>query len=337
MSERVNLSLDEATALCMDALLASGCDEQNARAVTRIVMAAEGDLCASHGLFRMPGYVDSLKRGKVNGKARPRLERLAPGVLRVDGDDGFAPLALEVGRHHLIETARAQGLTALSLVKIFHFAALWCDVEPYCEAGLAAFAFTAYMPCVVPAGGSEPLYGTNPMAFGWPRPGGDPVIFDQAAAAMARGDIMIAARDGHEVPPRVGVGPDGKETTDPNEILKGAQLAFGGYKGANIALMVELLVGALIGERFSYEAAQYDEIDTGPVRGGELVLALDPARFGDADGWAEHAEGLFRHMEGMDGVRLPGARRYRNRKRTPEDGVTVPASLYESIRQAAQS
>lgn len=337
MTEMVRLSLEDAEALCMEALLANGCDERNARAVTRVVMAAERDACASHGLFRVPGYVASLKDGRVNGVAEPRLEQVAPSVLRVDGDNGFAPLALDTGRDALIETGRAQGLAALSLVKVFHFAALWCDVEPVCDAGLAGFAFTAYMPCVVPTGGSEPLFGTNPMAFGWPRPGGQPVIYDQAAAAMARGDIMIAARDGHEVPPGVGVDPSGRDTTDPKEILKGAQRAFGGYKGANIALMVELLVGALIGERFSYEAAEHDEIDSGPVRGGELLLALDPDRFGDAAGWADHAEGLFSRMAGMEGVRLPGARRYENRRRTAQDGVAIPATLHGAIQQCIVS
>src|SRR3546814_2781775 len=92
------------------------------------------------------------------------------------------------------------------------------------------------------------------MAFAWPRPGRHPLVFDQASSASARGEIMIAAREGHAVPPGTGIDAEGRDTTDPNAILDGgAQLPFGGYKGASIALMIELLVGALIGDKFSFK------------------------------------------------------------------------------------
>jgi delta1-piperideine-2-carboxylate reductase len=157
------------------------------------------------------------------------------------------------------------------------------------------------------------------------------MVFDQATAAMARGEVMIAARDGHELPPGVGLGPDGQPSQDPEQVLKGVLLPFGGYKGSTIAMMVELLSAGLIGEGFSFEAARYDTKDGGPPRGGEFMLALDPGRFGDADGWQAHAEGFFDGLTALDGVRLPGDRRYANRARSPEDGVEIPESLHEKI------
>ena len=87
----VNLTLEEADALVMRVLRANGCDEANARAVTDTVMAAERDICHSHGIFRIPGYVASLRSGKVNGKAAPTVKQIAPGALQVDADRGFAP------------------------------------------------------------------------------------------------------------------------------------------------------------------------------------------------------------------------------------------------------
>ena len=80
------------------ALESNGCDKENAAAVGRTISAAELDGCAAHGLFRMPGYVASLRSGKVNGKAKPTVTRISPGVVKVDGDHGYAPLALEMGR-----------------------------------------------------------------------------------------------------------------------------------------------------------------------------------------------------------------------------------------------
>ena len=330
----VTLTLNEVHGLATRCLTVNGCDADNARAVADTITAAERDICASHGLFRLPGCVASLRSGKVNGSANPRVEVLAPGVLRVVGDGGFAPLALQVGRAPLAERARSQGIAALALTGIHHFAALWAEVEPLASDGLVAFAFTAAFPYVTAAGGRRPIFGTNPMAFGFPRPGKSPVVFDQASSALARGEIMIAARDGHSVPPGTGIDADGNDTTDPNAILNGgAQSPFGGYKGASIALMIELLVGPLIGDNLSFEAREADNGDGGPPRGGELMLAIDPARFGDPDGWAAHAEALFERMLEEEGVRLPGGRRHVNRAKTPTDGVRVPEVLRVKIEE----
>lgn len=330
--QSVTMSLEEAHALAVRCLTQHGADEENARAVADIVTAAERDLCHSHGLFRIPGYVASLKSGKANGKARPAVSDLAPSVVRVAGDGGFAPLALEVGRAALVERARSNGIAALALNDIYHFAALWPETEALAEQGLAAFAFTAAFPYVVAPGGRTPIFGTNPMAFAWPRPGKHPMVFDQASSTMARGEIMIAARDGHSVPYGAGIDSNGKDTTDPKAILDGgAQLAFGGYKGAALAMMVELLVGALIGDKLSFESEAVDNGDGGPPVGGELIIALDPARFGDGEGFAAHADLLFERMLSDDGVRLPGDRRRKAREVTARDGIRVQESLSRTL------
>jgi len=332
----IQVPLSEVRDLATRALTTNGCGQAQADAVADTVTRAEADGCASHGLFRIPGYVASIKSGKVDGDAVPTVNRLGPSAVKVDGAMGFAPLAQQVGVKPLIEAARETGIAALSLVRIHHFSALWNEVEPICDAGLIGFAFTAYKPVVAAAGGSAALYGTNPMSFGWPRAGGNHVIFDQASSAMARGEIQIAARDGHSVPLGTGLGPDGEPTTDPAAILKGVQLPFGGYKGSNIAMMVELLCAGLIGEGFSFECEDYDVVDGGPPRGGEFMMAIDPARFGDADGWQSHGEAFFQRFLGIEGTRLPSARRYANRLKTPTDGATVSAQLIADIKALVQ-
>lgn len=327
----VHLSLDEAHSLAMDCLLKNGCDEANARAAADRMIQAEGDLCHSHGLFRLPWYAGAVKSGRANGQAKPRVERLAPAVIRVDGDGGFAPLAQEIAHQPLVDCARENGIASLALVNTFHIAAMWPEVEKLAMDGLCGFAFTASYPYVAPAGGSKPLYGTNPMGFSWPRKNKPPLVFDQASAAMARGEIQIAARDGHSVPETAGIGPDGEATTDPNVVLDGAQLGFGGYKGAALAMMVELLAGAMIGEFLSIESAEDDGGKGGPPKGGELMIAIDPARHGDPEGFLTRGEKLFEAILAQEGTRLPGARRFINRQKTSESGIEVPQSLHESI------
>ena len=188
------LTLDEIYALAHDAMKANGCNDENASALADIVTRAERDGSHSHGLFRIPGYVKALRSGKVDGKASPTVTRVTPAVIRCEGHGCFAPLAQASALPVLAEAASEVGVAALSLKGIHHFAALWPETEFLADRGLVGIACTAYMPMVAPAGSAEKLFGTNPISFAWPRPGRDPVCYDMATAAMAMGDIQIAAR-----------------------------------------------------------------------------------------------------------------------------------------------
>ena len=326
----VRLTLEEVHGLALRALMANGCDVRNARAVADNITVAERDGAKSHGLFRIPGYVRSLRNGKINGRAVPVVTRPSPGVVLVEGDRGTAPLPLELGRAPLIEAARSQGVAALAIRRSHHYAALWPETEALAAQGLAAMAFVNSPSYVAAAGGRHPFFGTNPMSFAWPRPGGGAMVWDQASAATARGELQIMVRDGHDAPAGAGVDRDGNPSTDPAAILEGAQLPFGGYKGGAIALMVDLLAGPLLDEVASIEATAEDNGDGGPATGGELILALDPLHFGGAAA-LERAERMFAAMEAQEGVRLPGARRLAARQQTPEHGAAIPASLHQTI------
>ena len=311
MSTR-DLSLDEIYSLAKNVMLANGCDTANAEALADIICRAERDGSHSHGLFRVPGYVKALRSGKVDGKAKPTIKHLTPAVIQVDGHGCFAPLAQAVGLPALTEATEKIGIAALSLVGVHHFAALWPETEYLADRGFVGIACTAYMPAVAPAGSNEALFGTNPLSFAWPRPGHNPVVYDMATASMAMGDVQIAARDGREVPLGTGLDANGQPTTDPAAIAKGVLLPFGGYKGSAIAMMVELLAAGMTGEQFSFEARDTDNKDGGPPRGGEMIIGMSPAIIA-GDGWQNHVEGFVQKLSNIDGVRMPGARRHKNR------------------------
>jgi delta1-piperideine-2-carboxylate reductase len=330
----VRLTLDEVYQLTTETLTALGASDDNAGAVADVITAAERDNCKSHGLFRLPGYSIALKNGRIDGKSVPEVNELAPAVVQIDAKGGFAPLALKVGRAPLAEKARSQGIAAMPIINSHHFAALWFEVEALAADGLVAFAFVNSRSFVAPAGGSKPLFGTNPMSFGWPRKGKPPLVFDQASSASARGEIMIHKRDGKSIPEGWAVDADGNPTTDPEAGLAGAQLPFGGYKGSAIALMVELMAAGLPRNHLAFEAAADDPGDGGPSKGGELLMAMDPSRFvgdGDADASLDHVEPLFERILGQGGTRLPSDRRYEARKRTPTEGITIPQKLHDDI------
>ena len=322
------LSLAEIYEVAKNVMVANGCDEANAEALADIVYRAERDGSHSHGLFRIPGYVKALRSGKVDGKARPTIKHLTPAIIQVDGHGCFAPLAQAVGLPTLAESTEKIGIAALSLIGIHHFAALWPETEYLADRGLVGIACTAYMPSVAPAGATEALFGTNPLSFAWPRPGHNPVVYDMATASMAMGDVQIAARDGRDVPLGTGLDADGKLTTDPTAIAKGVLLPFGGYKGSAIALMVELLAAGMTGEQFSFEARDNDNKDGGPPRGGEMVIGMSPALIA-GEGWQDHVEGFMQKMTSINGVRMPGERRHKNRlNKGPRQ---INAALIETI------
>ena len=325
----VPLSLDEIGHLATRALTHNGCDAANTQALVRTIVAAEQDGSLSHGLFRLPGYVASLRSGKVNGKADPTVKHKTSCIVSVHGDDGYAPLAIERGVPVLAAAAKRLGVAVMSITNTFHFAALWPETEAIAAHGLFGLACVSYLPLVAPAGGNRPLFGTNPISFAWPRAGQSPVVVDMATAAMAQGELQIAAREGRLVPTGTGVNAEGAPTNDPNEILTGMMLPFGGYKGSAIALLVELLSAGALGERFSFEAAEADNGDGGPPRGGEFLLAISPELLA-GPGWAEHCEALFRRFDAIEGARLPGARRHRNRLSTSPRAID--AALLERVR-----
>jgi len=311
----ISLTLESIYNLAKKTLLFNGCDEENASILSDTIMRAERDGSHSHGLFRLPAYVAALKSKKVNGKARPEIKKISPSVIKVLGNNAFAPMVLKVGLPELIKLAKETGVAVLAITNSHHMAALWPETEAVAESELVGFACTSYMPLVAPAGAKKALFGTNPISFAWPRPGKTPVVYDMATSAMAMGDVMVAARDGKKVPLGTGLNKDGKETTDPKEITKGSGgvlLPFAGYKGSAIAMMVELLAGALVGETFSYETAAKDNKDGGPPSGGEFILAISPDKIAGPN-WNKHSEEFFDKMKSMNGVRLPGERRHKNR------------------------
>jgi len=309
----IKLTLDEIYNLAKHTLEFNGCDKINSEFVASTVSKAERDGSVSHGLFRIPGYVASLRSKKVNGQAKPRIEKLTQNAIRVHGDFGFAPTSINIGIPALVKITRKFGVGVMTIINTYHFAALWHETEALAEENLIGIACTAYMPSVAPAGATKPLFGTNPISFAWPRPGKTPVVYDMATSTMAMGEVQVAARDGHKVPLGTGLDEKGELTTNPSEIANGGVLLpFGGYKGSAISMMIELLSAGLVGDLFSFEAIKEDNKDGGPARGGEFIMAMSPELIAGKE-WQTHAEKFFEQMLSLEGVRLPGQRRHTNR------------------------
>ncbi|MDO5604385.1 MAG: Ldh family oxidoreductase [Paracoccus sp. (in: a-proteobacteria)] len=304
----------------------AGVSEAQARSLARIIVAGERDGCKSHGIYRIEGLLRTLGAGKVNPQAGPRLTDDGSGVIRIDADGGFSTHAFEIAAPLLAERAHHLGIAALAINNCTHFSALWPEIETLCAHGVAALAMCPSYSTVAPAGGREALLGTNPLAFGWPRPGGAPYVFDFATSTVARGEIELHRRSGTPLPEGWAVDAGGRPTTDPDAALAGALLPFGGHKGSAISTMIELLAGAMIGDLTSPEARDYlGSMDLLPHH-GELLIAMSPERFAagrPGDPFAR-AETLLNAIAGQ-GARLPSQRRFAARAVAERDGITLSA------------
>ncbi|KAF0863381.1 Ldh family oxidoreductase [Pseudomonas sp. LD120] len=333
MSEYITLSLDEVRALSYRVLTHHGLSEAHARAIAEVITQGQRDECHSHGVYRLLGCVRSVREGKIDPKAEPSVRHVSPGVLEVDAHYGYSLLGFHTGLPILAQKARSQGIAAMVIKRCFHFSALWPEVEAIAATGLVGMAMNPSHSWVAPAGGRHPVFGTNPLAFAWPRPGGNPFVFDFATSAIARGDIELHARQGKPIPSHWAIDAQGQPTTDARAALQGAMQTFGGHKGSALAAMIELLAGALIGDLTSVESMAFDQgVGATPCH-GELVLAFDPKVFlgeGYQQG-LERAEGLFAAIA-QQGARLPSQRRFEARARSLEQGVQVPRALWNDIQ-----
>jgi delta1-piperideine-2-carboxylate reductase len=327
-STGIGMSLDELRGFVCATLQHFGLGEEHVPVVAETMVAGERDGCTAHGVYRLLVASHTIRTGKVKTDAMPVVSEPAPALVQVDGDGGFAQLAFERGRPLLVEKVRKHGIAALAVNHCVHFAALWQEVEAIASEDLVALALTANHAWVAPSGGVRPLFGTNPIAFGWPRNGQEPFVFDFATSAISRGDLELHRRAGTSLPAGCGIDASGQPTTDPTAVQSGAMLPFGGHKGSALALMVELMAGPLIGDLTSAESLRVDDGAGASPFGGELILAIDPLKFGT--GGAEQAEALFAEILGQ-GARLPSQRRYAARRKSLAEGVVIARPLYEEL------
>jgi (2R)-3-sulfolactate dehydrogenase (NADP+) len=325
------LSITEAEALAARVLSAAGASPPMATATARALVGAEAEGQAGHGLARVPLYAGFLRNGRAEGQASPVLRRERGGTALLDAGFGLAWPALDMAERQVEHRARSHGVAFVAITNSHHAGAMSLPVRRLAEAGLVALAFTNSPAAMPVPGGRRPLLGTNPIAAAFPRRGHPPLVIDLALSEVARGKIMLAAKEGRPIPEGWALDAEGAPTTDPNAALGGAMLALGGTKGAALALVVELLCVALGGAAFGFEADGFFQEEGNRPRLGQALLALDPEALAGGDAFAERIETLISAMLEDEAVRLPGSRRDALRARAAIDGIAVPQPLFDTL------
>lgn len=331
----VRMDFDELVLLLRKIFISHGTSAFVADILAANCAGCERDGALSHGIFRMPGYVASLKTGWVDGRADAEVSLVSPSFIRIDACNGFAQPALAAAAGAIDEAIERTGVAVVAIRNSHHFSALWPDVEPFARKGLVAISFVNGLANVVPHGGHTAVFGTNPIAFATPVADAEPLVVDQATSVMANGEVRLHALDNQPLPPGTGVDSSGAATTDPHAVLAGGALnTFGGYKGSSIALMVELLAGALTGGQLSFENDFGHCVGAQTPKAGQLLIVIDPDRGGSTD-FSQRAALLCKHLVEAGQDRLPGARRYKNRHTTQTSGIPIAKNALSELLQMA--
>jgi LDH2 family malate/lactate/ureidoglycolate dehydrogenase len=273
----------ELTALACSALEALGVAPKDAARVVRILVL--GDLFGhhTHGVLRLESYGDRLKIGGINRTPVIREEELAPALVRVHGDNALGPLIGMQALEAAMARARRYGIAIVLARDSNHFGA----ISPYCylaaQEGFATIIGTNASVTIAPTGGRQARLGNNPIAFGVPNPGGDPVILDMAVSVAARGKIREALKRGKSIPDTWAVDRDGRPTTDPQAALDGFLLPIGGYKGYGLSAIVDLFTGVLSGAAYLTHVVPWMEEPEKPQGLGHFFIAIDTAVLGGSE------------------------------------------------------
>lgn len=328
--DTTRMSLDEVYRFVMELMINCGASEENAAPVAKSIELAEADLIRNIGLGYLPKYLEHLKCGKVDGKAVPEVTQTAPSAIKVNAKSGFAHSAIEKGMGLLKELTEKNGICAMGIGNSYAAGVLGHIIEPLARDGFMAMMFTNAPAVMAPWGGNRPVFGTNPMAAAIPSKDRLPVVIDQASSVTAKVSIFDRAKSGQPLEPGWAIDKEGNPTVDPHEALAGCLLPFGGYKGAGLALLVEIFSVALTGSTWSFKASSFADNEGGPPNVGQFIFALKPTLYG-SENFEGYVEEVFREILDQQGTQLPCDERLLARKKTAAAGVVIDSKLMDKL------
>ncbi len=326
----MKLPIPELQALVSQQLQRAGASVAMADCTARALVLAESQGLGSHGLSRVGQYSTHLCNGRANGSAAPQVLKRKGAALVIDAQEGLAFPACELAVREAVAAAQAHGVAIVGVVRSHHCGVVVDHLRAAAQAGMVAIGF-ANSPAAMPAaGGKHPIFGTNPVAAIFPRRGAAPLMIDLSLSEVARGKLMVAAKEGRAIPAGWALDADGQPTTDAKAGLAGSMLPLGAAtspKGAMLALVVELLVTAVIGAQFGFEASSFFEDEGNRPGIGQAFIVIDPGALAGREHFLDRIEVLVAEMLKDEGVRLPGARREALRLKALAEGIDVPDAL----------
>jgi LDH2 family malate/lactate/ureidoglycolate dehydrogenase len=340
-TERVYAEPGAADAFARRLLAAHGVPERDAATVARCLVSADLRGVDTHGLTRLPGYLDRVRRGLINPRPELAPKRVTPAAATLDGQNGFGFVVGTRAMAEAIAIARELGIGIVSVRRSTHFGMAASYVLQALDAGLISFVFSNASPAMPPWGARSAMLGTNPFAAGAPAGKHAPFLLDMSPAVAARGKIRKAERRGETIPLGYALDGAGRPTTDPAAALGGVVLPIGGYKGSGLAMLMDIFGGVISGANFGGDVGdQYKTYDRAQDV-GHFFLAMRPDLFVAADDYRQRMDTLIDRVhaaplaEGVDEVLVPGEPELRHEAERRRTGIPYSANEITALHAEA--
>lgn len=314
---------------------------EDAARVARILVMADLFGLTTHGLSRIESYGERLTVGGIQARPDIRIEKVAPAICKVNGDNGIGPL---VGMHALeaaMATAREYGVGVAFARGSNHFG----PISPYAliaaEAGFASIIGSNATTTIAPWGGSDARLGNSPIGFGIPHPDGDPFLLDMAMSVVARAKIRNALKRGEAIPNTWATDANGLPTTNPASALDGFLLPIGGHKGYGLALMVDLFAGLLSDAAYLTHVKSWSDAPEQAQNLGHFFILIDTHRLGSTEWLKQRMMDFAAILHGSPAadpakkVIVPGEIELEKMRRQRRDGIVLDALTYTLLKQYA--
>lgn len=326
MSTEIELSLVQAEGLAASACAAVGANEATIRSLVDATMSAALHGPPALGFPHLVDYLGSFQERRINPEPSPTFERPFPAFITGDADGGIAQLGFDIAFATFVGAVRANGIAVFTQKNSYSTGELGYYARRLAAEGIVSIAASNSDAVVAPKPGAAAVFSTNPLAFGYPLGSSTTLLIDQASSATAFVNVVAAASEGRTIPEGWAVDKDGNHTTDPEQALAGALLPFGGRKGANVALMVEMLSAGLSGGRWSLDVPDLRTGDASP-QVGLTVIGIMAGSDHEAN-----RERALRHTVRLEneGVHIPGVSG-RHPDITADRRIGIPKRVYDQI------
>lgn len=316
----------------------AGLPEGDAKIIAEDLVKANLRGLDSHGVSRIPMYLNRLEKGVVNPTPNIQIEHITPAVSRVDGDNGMGFLPSHIAMDEAMRLAETMGIGLVAVHRSTHFGMSALYVEQAIEKNFVSMVFTNSSPALAMHGGRSAFLGAAPMAAGIPGgPNGEPFVMDMAMTVIARGKIRLAAMRGEPIPEGLALDVEGRPTTDADDAFKGVCLPFGGVKGSVLATMMDLMAGALTGANYGGDVKSLYFDHSEPQNVGHLFFAIKPDLFmaleqfeGRMDTFHDRIKNLPK-AAGVDEILMPGEPEARTQTKRTSEGLPITDNVVRDL------
>ncbi|TXS43942.1 Ldh family oxidoreductase [Streptomyces sp. OR43] len=325
---------------CAALLETGGLGPEHARTTADVFVWAAQRGVDSHGIARVPAYLELLAKGVANARPELTVESTTPGAAVLDADRAPGPVALTAAAGEAVNRARTTGIASVGVRGTVHTGAIGYYVSKIAEQGLVGIGFVSGMPNMGYTGVKGAAVATSPLAIAVPAADRAPLLLDMATATIALGRIRQAKASGTPLPAGAAATADGTPTTDPAEAVM--PLPLGGAKGSGMSLAFELITSVLVGAPI-FSAFHSDDPRGRKHRQNALLVAIDPAAFGDPEAFLASVDttlGTLKELpaaDGADGVFYPGERSAATAAQRGENGIAVAPKVWQQLTAAADA